>query len=50
MVIAVKDQSELDSFLNGEAISFSSNPIKGLDVFELICSLVVRYKGIVFKQ
>lgn len=41
--IAVKDQSGLDSFLNGEAISFSSNPIRGLDVFELICFLVEGY-------
>ncbi len=41
-VIDVKDQNELDSFLNGEAISFLSNEIKGLDDFELICFLVVK--------
>jgi len=41
-IIDVKDQSDLDSFLNGEAISFLSNEIKGLDDFELICFLVVK--------
>ncbi|MBK5244648.1 MAG: DEAD/DEAH box helicase family protein [Eubacteriaceae bacterium] len=41
-IIDVKDQSELDQFLNGEAISFLSNEIKGLDDFELICFLVVK--------
>jgi SNF2 family DNA or RNA helicase len=41
-VIDVKDQNELDLFLNGEAISFLSNEIKGLDDFELICFLVVK--------
>ena len=40
--IDVKDQNELDLFLNGEAISFLSNEIKGLDDFELICFLVVK--------
>lgn len=41
-VIDVKDQSELDLFLNGEAISFLTNEIKGLNDFELICFLVVK--------
>jgi len=41
-IIDVKDQSDLDSFLNGEVISFLSNEIKGLDDFELICFLVVK--------
>lgn len=41
-VIDVKDQSELDLFLNGEAISFLANEIKGLNDFELICFLVVK--------
>jgi hypothetical protein len=41
-IIEVKDQSELESFLSGENISFFSNKIKGLDDFELICFLVVR--------
>lgn len=41
-IIEVKDQSELDSFLNGDNVSFFSNKIKGLDDFELICFLVVR--------
>jgi len=41
-VIDVKDQNELDLFLNGQAISFLSNEIKGLDDFELICFLVVK--------
>ncbi|WP_010259707.1 helicase-related protein [Treponema primitia] len=41
-IIDVKDMSELDSFLNGEQVSFLSNKINGLDDFELICFLVVR--------
>jgi Cu/Ag efflux protein CusF len=41
-IIDVKSQSELDSFLSGDTVSFLSNKINGLDDFELICFLVVR--------
>lgn len=41
-IITVKEESDLDSFLSGGQISFSSNKIKGLDDFELICFLVVK--------
>jgi hypothetical protein len=41
-IIEAKNQCELDSFLNGDNVSFFSNKIKGLDDFELICFLVVR--------
>ena len=41
-VIQVKDESDIDSFLGGNQVSFLSNEIKGLDDFELICFLVVR--------
>jgi hypothetical protein len=41
-IITVKDQGELDSFLKGDAVSFLSNKISGLDDFELICFLVIR--------
>ena len=41
-IIEVKEESDLDSFLSGNQVSFTSNEIKGLDDFELICFLVVR--------
>lgn len=41
-IIEVKDQSDLDSFLSGNQVSFLSNEIKGIDDFELICFLVVK--------
>ena len=41
-VIEVKEQSDIDSFLSGEQISFTKAEIKGLDDFELICFLVIR--------
>ncbi|GHV14264.1 hypothetical protein FACS1894219_10140 [Clostridia bacterium] len=41
-IIDEKSQSELDSFLSGDQMSFLSNKINGLDDFELICFLVVR--------
>lgn len=41
-IIEVKDESDIDSFLGGEQVSFLSNEIKGLDDFELICFLVIR--------
>ncbi len=41
-IIEVKEESDIDSFLSGEQISFDKNEIKGLDDFELICFLVIR--------
>jgi hypothetical protein len=41
-IIDVRAKSELDGFLSGEAVSFLSSKISGLDDFELICFLVVR--------
>lgn len=41
-IIEVKEESDIDSFLSGNQISFLSNEIKGLDDFELICFLVVK--------
>ncbi len=41
-IIEVKDESDIDSFLDGGQVSFLTNEIKGLDDFELICFLVVR--------
>ena len=41
-IIDVKEESDLDSFLAGNNVSFSANEIKGLDDFELICFLVVK--------
>lgn len=41
-IIEVKEESDIDSFLGGEQVSFLSNEIKGLDDFELICFLVIR--------
>lgn len=42
-IIEVKEESDIDTFLNGGKVSFlSKNKIKGLDDFELICFLVIR--------
>ena len=41
-IIDVKEESDIDSFLGGEQVSFIDNEIKGLDDFELICFLVVK--------
>lgn len=41
-IIAVKEESDIDSFLGGGQISFLADEIKGLDDFELICFLAVR--------
>ena len=41
-IIEVIEESDIDSFLGGEQVSFLSNEIKGLDDFELICFLVIR--------
>ncbi len=41
-IIEVKEESDIDSFLNGGQVSFLSDTIKGLDDFELICFLVIK--------
>ena len=41
-IIHVKEESDIDSFLKGNQISFLSGKIKGLDDFELICFLVIK--------
>ena len=41
-IIEVKNDCDIDSFLDGGEISLITNEIKGLDDFELICFLVVR--------
>ena len=44
-IIEVKEESDIDAFLGGGQISFSSEMMKGLDDFELICFLVIRTGG-----
>ena len=41
-IIEVKEESDIDSFLNGGQVSFLTDTIKGLDDFELICFLVIK--------
>ena len=41
-IIEVKEESDIDSFLGGNQVSFLDSEIKGLDDFELICFLVVK--------
>ena len=41
-LVAKKEESQMDSFLNGDFVDFKSEVVKGLDDFELICFLVVR--------
>ena len=41
-IIEVKEESDINSFLNGGQVSFLTNTIKGLDDFELICFLVIK--------
>ena len=38
----MKEESDIDSFLNGGQVSFLTDTIKGLDDFELICFLVIK--------
>lgn len=44
-IIHVKEESDIDSFMKGNQMSFLSNVISGLEDFELICFLVVRDRG-----
>lgn len=41
-IITVKEESDIDSFLNGVKGNLFSNEIRGLDDFELICFLVIK--------
>ena len=41
-IIETKEESDVDSFLKGNQMSFLSGAINGLDDFELICFLVVK--------
>jgi hypothetical protein len=41
-ITETKEESDIDSFLSGDNVSFFSNEIKGLDDFELICFLVIK--------
>src|SRR5699024_4513521 len=41
-IIEVKEESDIDSFLGGNQVSFLSSEITGLDDFELICFLVIK--------
>ena len=41
-IIEVKEESDIDSFLNGGQVSFLTDTIKGLDDFELICFLIIK--------
>ena len=40
-IINKKEENDIDSFLNGEDVSFSYE-IKGLNDFELICFLIIK--------
>lgn len=44
-IIEVKEESDIDAFLGGGQISFTSEMMRGLDDFELICFLVIRTGG-----
>jgi hypothetical protein len=41
-IVSVKEQTDIDSFLDGFQGSLFDNDIKGLDDFELIAFLVIR--------
>jgi hypothetical protein len=41
-IVSVKEQSDIDSFLDGFQGSLFDNDIKGLDDFELICFLIIK--------
>ena len=41
-IIEVKEEGDIDAFLGGSQISFTSEMMKGLDDFELICFLVIH--------
>lgn len=41
-IIDLKEESELDSFIGGQTMSFLADKINGLDDFELISFLVIK--------
>lgn len=41
-IIHVKEESDIDAFVQGKQMSFLTNVISGLEDFELICFLVVK--------
>ena len=41
-IVIVKEESDIDDFLNGVHDNLFSNEIRGLDDFELICFLVIK--------
>ena len=41
-IITVKEESDIDDFLNGVQGNLFANEIRGLDDFELICFLVIK--------
>lgn len=41
-IVKVKEQSDLFSFLEGDANALFGNQVKGLDDFELICFLIIK--------
>ncbi len=41
-IISVKEQSDMDSFLDGFAGELFEGKVSGLDDFELICFLVIK--------
>ena len=41
-IVQGKEESDIDSFLNGGQVSFLKDEIKGLDDFELVCFIVIR--------
>ena len=41
-IVKVKEQSDIFSFLEGDAYALFGNQVKGLDDFELICFLIIK--------
>ena len=41
-IVSKKEESDIDSFLDGYASNLFSEEVSGLDDFELICFLVIK--------
>lgn len=41
-IIEIKEESDIDNFLNGNQVSFLTDEFKGLEDFELVCFLVIK--------
>ena len=41
-IINVKNESDIDAFLQGDQVDFVKGKAKGLDDFELICFVIVK--------